>query len=353
MTEVEWKDGDGISLFAVGTTVLQNRWRIARWMFLGVVAAALSVISRPALYSASASFVPQGVEARSSGLASLAERFGVSVPTGNQSQSPEFYVGLLKSPVLLRPIARDTFVVEEMGGQRIAFSDLFYIEAEGTRRREEQGVKLLERIIQTSATNTTRVVRLSVATLWPSVSLAIATSLVNAVNDFNQRTRQVQAAAERKFIEGRLAVIGAELREAEDRLEHFLATNRQFAGSPELTFRSERLQRDVTLQQQVFTSLTQSYEEVRIREVRDTPVITVIEPPSVPTTPEPRWLGIRVLIGLMLGGFVGVVTAFASGVISHGRKEGDAEIEEFIGALSELKSEMLAPARWVGERIRR
>ena len=200
MTEVEWKDDDGISLFAVGTTVLQNRWRIARWMFLGAVAAALTVISRPPLYSASASFVPQGVEASSSRLASLAERFGVSVPTGgqsqSQSQSPEFYVGLLKSPVLLRPIARDTFVVDEMGGQRIAFSDLFYIEAEGTRRREEQGVTLLKEIIQTSVTNTTGVVRLSVATLWPSVSLAIATSLVNAVNAFNQRTRQVQAAAE-------------------------------------------------------------------------------------------------------------------------------------------------------------
>ncbi len=153
------------------------------------------------------------------------------------------------------------------------------------------------------------------ASRWPSVSLAISTALVTGVNDFNQRTRQGQAAAERKFVEGRLAIAGSDLRTAEDRLEGFLRTNRQFASSPDLTFQRDRLQRDLSLKQQVFNSLTQSYEEVRIREVRDTPVITVIEPPAVPTLPQPRGRLLTVLIGLILGGFVGWIIALVSETI--------------------------------------
>ncbi|MCH8937611.1 MAG: hypothetical protein IIB90_18030, partial [Gemmatimonadetes bacterium] len=76
MTEAEWRAGDEISLFALGSTLLRDRWRIIRWMFLGAVVAALSVISKPALYSASASFVPLGNDASSSVIMGLAGRLG-------------------------------------------------------------------------------------------------------------------------------------------------------------------------------------------------------------------------------------------------------------------------------------
>lgn len=354
MTEPRGRDADETSLFALGTTLLLHRWRIVRWTFMGGAAAALLVFSRPALYLASASFRPQGDEASRSSLASLAGQFGVLLPAGNQSLSPDFYADLLKARVLLRPIARDTFVVPELGGQRVSFADLFQIEESRAERREERAVKLLtNEIVRTSVVNTTGVVKLSVATEWPSVSLAIATALVKEVNDFNRRTSQGEAAAERRFVEDRLAIAGAELREAEDRLEHFLVTNRQFDGSHELIFQHDRLQRDVSLQQQVFTSLTQSYEEVRIREVRDTPVITVIESPSVPTLPESRGRGFRVLLGLLFGGFVGVLVAFTSGMMALHRKHGDVELEEFVGTLGEIRGEVLSPFRWLKDRIRR
>ena len=83
MTEAESPHGDEVSLFELGTTVLRNRWRIARWAFIGASVAALSVFSKPALYRASASFVPQGGNDSRSELASLAGQFGVSLPTGS------------------------------------------------------------------------------------------------------------------------------------------------------------------------------------------------------------------------------------------------------------------------------
>jgi uncharacterized protein involved in exopolysaccharide biosynthesis len=352
MSEADWPDRDEASLFALATALLRNRWRIARWMFVGGGLAALVALTTPALYVASASFIPEGNDPSRSGLANLAGQFGLTIAAGNQSQSPDFYTRLLTTRVLLMPIVRDTFVVREMGGRRIPFLDLFKIGRGPVTLREEQGVRGLTRVVNTSVAKTTGVVEVSVATEWPSVSLAIANALLNGVNEFNQRTRQGQAAAERKFVEGRLALAGSDLRAAEDRLESFLRTNREFGGSQELIFQRERLQRDLALKQQVFTSLTQSYEEVRIREVRDTPVITVIEPPSVPTVPQPRGRLLRVLLGIILGGFVGTLVALMSDTINRRRNEGDPQANEFVGTLGEMKGEMLGRVRRFRRRIR-
>ena len=119
---------------------------------------------------------------------------------------PDFYSSLLTSRVLLTPIARDTFVVQERGGRRIAFLDLFKIDGNSATRRVEEGVRQLQTIVKPSIVRTTGVVEVSVATEWRSVSLAIANDLLTGVNEFNQRTRQGQAAEERKFVEGRLAL---------------------------------------------------------------------------------------------------------------------------------------------------
>src|SRR6185295_10787195 len=134
----------------------------------------------------------------------------------NQSLSPDVYARLLKSRVVLQTIARDTFQVQEIGGKRMTFYDLFNIHDESPIRREDKGVKVLSNVVTVGVAKLTGVVEIAVATKWRSVSLGIADQLINGVNDYNERTRQTQASAERKFVEGRLTVAGADLREAED-----------------------------------------------------------------------------------------------------------------------------------------
>jgi uncharacterized protein involved in exopolysaccharide biosynthesis len=350
MTEPEKLGDREISLFLLGSMLVRSRWRILRWMVIGGAVAVLPVLGRPLLYSASASFMPQGPEAGRSGLASLAGQFGLALSSSSQPESPDFYSALLKSRVLLAPISRDTFVVQEMNGSRVPFEELFKIEGGAAKRREERGVKLLQTMITTSVASSTGLVQLSVASKWPSVSLAIAVALVDGVNNFNQRTRQGQAAAERKFVEGRLAVAGDDLRSAEDRLESFLRTNRQFLSSPELTFQHDRLVRDVALKQQVFTTLTQSYEDARIREVRDTPVITVVESPSVPTMPLARGRAKVGVLGVLLGGSACVFWVLFLDMLARKKEVADAAALEFLGAVGEVRIELLDRLRWLRER---
>lgn len=338
---------DAISLFALGTTLLKNRWRIAGWMFLGALVGVVPVISAPRVYRASASFIPSGYDGGRSGLAGLAGQFGVSValPTGNQSLTPEFYTKLLKSRVLLQPLVDDTLVVAENGGRRMAFLDLFNVQGATSAIRQEQGLNRLIGLVSPSVSRTTGVVEVSVATIYPSVSLAIVKAVIERVNEYNQETRQGQAAAERQFVEGRLSVARVELREAEENLGRFLRTNRDLGGSPDLVMQRDRIQREVQLKQEIYTSLMKAYEDVRVREVRDTPVITIFEAPAVPSVPEPRGRFRRLLLGLMLGGFVGVFLAFAGSWMARRRSIGDPEAVEFAGMLGQLKRELLSPFR--------
>lgn len=350
MTGEEHHSSGQISLMALGSILIRDRWRIARWAILGGLLVAASVLFRPALYRATASFIPQGTDPDRQGLLRLAGQFGVSLAEGNQGFSPEFYAELLGSRVLLLGIVRDTVHVEELEGQRVAFLDLLEVRDEEEGLREEVGLERLRELIRVSVGRNTNIVTLSVDTRWQSVSLAIASSLVEGVNRFNQRTRQEQAATEREFVEERLALAAAELREAEDRLEEFLRGNRQYASSPELSFERDRLQREVAMRQQVYTSLTESYEEVRIREVRDTPVIMLVQPPSVPATPEPRRRLILGVFGLVLGGFIGVLISLASEMITRRRREGDQDTEEFLSSLTDLRESLRESFRRVQNR---
>ena len=349
MAEASWPQSE-ISLAALMDIVRRNRWRIARWAAAGALLFGGVAFMRPPVYQANASFVPQGSEPAQSGLAGIAGQLGVTLNGSNQTLSPEFYRRLLQSRVLLDPVARDTFTVPELGKKQVTFLDLFKIPGGSPDRRLERGVVTLRQLVLVGVEKSTGVVQLTVTTRWPSVSLAIATRLVNGVSDYNEHIRQTQAAAERKFIEGRLALAGSDLRAAEDRLADFLKTNRQFGGSAELSFQRERLQRDVSLKQDVFTSLTQGYEDARVREVRDTPVITIFEPPAVSTLPEPRHRVQLTVLGLLLGFVVGTLLAFASAVFKREAIPESVD-EEAAATIPHPKPASVAQRKWLGRTL--
>jgi uncharacterized protein involved in exopolysaccharide biosynthesis len=335
------RDGraEEISILAIGAILLRNRWRITRWAVAGALIALAIVWNRPARYLASASFIPQGADPTRSGLASLAGQFGVSVSSGSPTLTPDFYLRLLTSREVLTNVAHDTLVVPELGGRRVALEDLLDVHGGSPKAREEAAVQELTRRINASDSKSTGVVEFTVAMERPSVALAVARQLVDGVNEFNQRTRRDQAASERKFVEGRLAVATADLRAAEDRLQQFLQSNRQI-NSPDLQFARDRMQRDVTMRQQVFSTLTQAYDDVRMRELRDTPVITMVDEPNVPAKPESRGRAIRVVIGFLVGAALGALLAFIANLMSTRRAQGDPAATEFVSTVGEMTGGM-------------
>jgi uncharacterized protein involved in exopolysaccharide biosynthesis len=153
------------------------------------------------------------------------------------------------------------------------------------------------------------VVRVDVTAPDPIVAQQVDSALLDQLNRFNLESRQTQAGSERRFTEARLGEVREDLRVAEDRLRAFLDQNRNYRSSPNLVFQEGRLTREVSVQQQLYLTLAQAYEQAKIEEVRDTPVITVLARPDVPVRPDARKTVLRGAIGLFLGFLLGVAIA--------------------------------------------
>jgi uncharacterized protein involved in exopolysaccharide biosynthesis len=321
--DVSAHDRDSVSFAWILAVLLHRRRFVLMLTGLGLVLAATVSSLRPRTYTSSFTFTPQSSQDQSrSGLATLAGQFGLALPSS--AQNPQLYADLLETRGVLDPIVRDTFVTVPETRRRLTLAEFFGIRGSDSRVVEELTIRRLRtRVIDASAaTRTTGVIGVSVRTTSPDVSFEIAKRLLEGLNQFNLATRKSQAGEERRFIESRLQSAKAELRVAEDALQRFLATNRQFLNSSQLAFQQERLQRDVTLQQQVVTGLSQQYEDARIREVRDTPVITVIERPVLPAMADPRGR----VVATILGAFVGFSLAVAWVLLKagwHRQREAD------------------------------
>jgi len=293
-------------------------------------------------YSASASFVPQSTPGALSGLASLASQYGVTLPGSDQSETPDFYADLLTSSQVLRAVVETNYDLlvdgDSLKGNLISF---YGISESTPERSREKAVKKLRDHLTVSVGLKTGVVTLVVRARSAPLALAIAQRALECVNTFNLQSRQSQASAQRVFIESRVVSAAQELREAEDRLQDFLQRNRDFSGAPQLAFQHDRLQRDVTMRQEVYTNLMQALEQSKIEEVRNTPVITMVEQPILPAEPDSRYIVLKVLLALTLGGLIGVGAAFAREFLGGNTQIGPVQRED----LARLRRETLADLR--------
>jgi uncharacterized protein involved in exopolysaccharide biosynthesis len=322
-------DDDEISLWEVLAVLVRRRATIV-WTTIVVMGLAIaSAFVGARSYTTWATFRPQRAEASSSQLLALANQFGVNVGGGAAEEaSPAFYAELLTSRAIATIVAAETYDVDGVG--RTTLADLLEIEADTEDLRLEEVYDwLVEQAVSVSVATQTGTITLEVVTDWPDLSLAIASRLVDEVTRFNMEVRQSQAAAERSFISARVDSAEAELRAAEGVLQGFMESNRQFEDSPLLLMQYERIQREVSRKNAVLETLLQSHEQARIAEVRDTPVITLIQVPFLPPGPDRRRLVLRAALGIVLGGMAGILLAFVVEAI-RSPVPGDPAREDFM-----------------------
>ncbi len=236
-------------------------------------------------YASSSSFTPEAQETNVSRLAGLAAQFGFALGGGGQIGDPvQFYAELLTSREVLEAAVqtRYRFSTRPLGGDTLegTLVELYRLNDEDPTERVRRAVERLRRDVDVRTYRDAGLVRLRTRARWPELAVAVNRRLLDLVGQFNVERRQSQAAAQRRFLERRLDEAKRDLQVAEDDLRRFLERNRRYQDSPELVVDAQRLQRVVDLRQQVFTQLAQAYEQARIDEVRNTPVVTIVEGPE-------------------------------------------------------------------------
>jgi len=340
-------DSEEFSVISLINTALRHRWWILLFGALGGAYMAYKTSQMPRLYTTEAQFIPKGARGQSQ-IQGLAAQFGLAVPGGDGTSSPAFYVELLDSRPLLASVADGQFRVRTDSGVIVGNLARIY----GIKNNNPDAVKSavvgrLKGQIDQSASARTGVITVTVHAKYPELAVQIARAVLDQVNVFNLNRRQEQAAAERQFIEGRLDDAQAQLSQAENNLEGFLSENRDYHNSPSLTLEYDRLNRKVNERQTIYNSLATGYEQAKIEEVRDLPVITVLEPPEFPIMPDPRGGKRRVMIGIIGGLLLGTLVAFARDRLALNRNIHSDEYAEFVALKQSAVSDIRHPWRRV------
>jgi len=297
------------SLLGFTNVVLKHRRMIVGFAVLAMLVCLASALMEPPSYSTRVLFTARG--GQSGLLAGIAAQYGLSIVGSDPSQSIEFYEDLLRSHELLSEVARKQYRIPwRKGAKQGTLPQLYGIHA-GTRDAEvDLTVNELRPGITTNASRRTGVVTFSVGAPDPELAQQIAQNMVTQLGVYNSQTRRSQATAERNFIEARLAESKAALSGAEDQLRNFRSNNREYTVSPAMNLENDRLQRQVTMRQQLYTALTQAYEQARIAEVHDIPVISIVEPPELPSSADTSYGMRNTLLGAIAGILIGIVLAF-------------------------------------------
>ena len=289
--------------FAAALAFLLRHRRLVLGTGLLVFALVTTIsLLRSRTYTSTASFMPQSSENALSRLSGLAATFGVAVAASDPGSSPAFYNSLLKSrDVLRRTVLTPYLVGEGSDTVRRTLVDFYAARGPTPAARRDAATERLLKDIMISTGRETGIVQLEVTSSNAGLSQQVGQRMIQLVSEFNIQRRQSNAGSERKFVEGRTAEAKRSLEAAEDRLQAFLQRNREYRNAPQLVFAYDRLQRDVQMQQQIYSSLSQALEQARIDEVRNTPVVTVIEPPDLPAKPDPRFVLLKGILGLLVG----------------------------------------------------
>ncbi len=309
------RSAEDLSLLELLTPLVRH-WKllIGLPIVFGLVAALISLVL-PSVYTAQTTITPVAASSGSLGgsaltsLMGLAGQLGVSAP-GSGAISPDFIAGVLKSREVLTATLESRFHSGPPSTGEITLLEILRVQGPTEPARLSRGVGQLKSAVQTVVDRSTGIVTLSVKARDPRLAADIANRMRVILNTFNLERRQSQSREQARFTRERLTEAEAELRQAEAAQLRFLQANREYRGSPLLEFEGSRLQRAVDLRQEVYVSLVKAYDEARISEVRDTPVITTIDSAVTPdrrSAPRPV---LNVAVALLAGGVVAFILVF-------------------------------------------
>lgn len=337
-----------ISIWRIANVFLRHRWLIVGLSFGLAAFTVIRGLLEDRTYSASTTFMTVS-RTGSSAVSGPAAQFGLAVPGGDASQSPQFYMDLVRTRAILSNVVQSTYNIRDNGksveGNLVT---LFGVPAAPSAARDAAAVERLAGQIRLSSTPKTGVVTLTVTQANGDLAVQVANRILEELNEFNRIRRQSQASSEKTFIEQRLSEVGRELRAAEDQLQQFLQRNREYRSSPQLSFEFDRIARLVAMRQEMYTALAQSYEQAKVEEIRDSPVLTVIEPPTAPLRPDPRGLRNGLLTAFFLGALAGVLLSLMLDYFRTQRERRTDDFADFIRLKGKFTREITFPLRVLG-----
>ena len=166
---------------------------------------------------------------------------------------------------------------------------------------KEKAIKKFNDRISVTEDRLSGLIKISANLEDPLVASEVANYIGDQVQFYIQKENSAQSTKEKVFISERLSIVKEELELSESQLKDFKERNRGYEDSPELFMLFSRFFREVEVKKEVYLTLQQQLELARIEEVKQSPILHILDhavPPTKKSSPK------RILF-LVISAFIG------------------------------------------------
>ena len=290
-------------------TVLTNRiWWMAKVVGIATALTIVIVLVLPKSYKSSTTLLPESNQQSLSamaGLSGLASLAGLNLAG---SAVEPLYPEILTSEVVLSGVIYRKYQTEKFVDS-VNLIQYWEIEEDSPEEDFESCLRSLREKLDIAFDRRLNTVTVELSDREPKMAAEILNSLTERLNWFIATKRSSNASEQRKWIEARKREVEGDLNRSEEILKRFREKNRRIVDSPELLLQQERLTRDVQINSTIFLELKKQYEIAKIEEIKNIPVVNVLDParPAARKDKPKRTIITIVVFLLAVGGSIAYV----------------------------------------------
>lgn len=245
----------------------------------GSVTAAAIIISYllPQYFASTVVILPEASQSKLAalgGLSDLASLAGVNV--GAEASPTKLYPVIVKSEAVLKNVIYRKYRTKAFTDS-VTLVQLWDGGEENPLLAYETVLRSLRDELDVSLDSKTNVLTVSLLTKEPQLSADIVNAIAHELDVFSRTKRTTNASAQRKWIEGRLTEVKADLENSEIALKDFRENNRRVVDSPDLLLQQGRFIREVEISSALFAELKKQYEVAKIEEIKNIPIVNVMD----------------------------------------------------------------------------
>jgi len=328
--------------------LLKRRWLILGGVFFLTCLAAVHYKFQTPLYTARARFLPSRTPAMSSRLDAVMGGGGNSYDYYSGGDVIQYYSEIISSSAFLERIVKKAYPSQGAGEK----SDLISYYRINAASESEKLVRAAEAISSRLDISTSRQqtpgssISISYSDSNPQMAAAVANAILDELVVYNQDVRNSSAKQNRNFIENRLKETQDQLKAAEEAHSKFTAGNKKIV-TPELEVERLRLERNVTVQSELYVTLRKQLELAKIEEQERAPSIEILDHATVPLFKSGATLKRKILGAAFLAIFAFCGLAFLLEFVGNIDTR-DKRMREFLEQVTGTKNDVIKVGRLFG-----
>ena len=165
----------------------------------------------------------------------------------------------------------------------------------------EKAIKKFNKHVQVSEDRISGLIKITTTFQNPVIAAKVANFIGDQVEIYIQKENSAQSTKEKLFISDRLVIVKEELELSELELKDFKERNRGYEESPELFMKYSQLFREVEVKKEVYLTLQQQLELARIEEVKQSPILHILDYAVTPIKKSSPNRVIFLIISAILG----------------------------------------------------